>query len=57
MDLAFLKDALFEAVFRTRIRLDLKLFGLKDSDPKLLISDPASDPDPPLFHSNLKKLY
>jgi len=43
-------------VFRIRIRIqirpDPKLFGLKDPDPKLLISDP--DPDPPLFTPNLK---
>jgi len=27
-------------MFRIRIRPDPKLFGLKDPDPKLLISDP-----------------
>jgi len=37
------------AVFR--IRPDPKLFGLKDPDPKLLISDP----DPSLFHTKLRK--
>jgi len=46
-------------VFQIRICPDPKLFGLKDPDPILLISDtdldpaPAPDPDPSLFTPNL----
>jgi len=47
--------------FQIRIRPDPKLFGLKDPDPKLLISDPDPapypDPDPPLFHTKLKNMF
>jgi len=42
-------------VFRIRIRPDPKLFGIKDPDPKLIISD--LDPDPPLFHTKLKNMF
>jgi len=50
---------LFAAVFRIRICPDLKLFGLKDRDPKLLISDPDRDPapDPLPFHTKLKNMF
>jgi len=48
-------------VFRIWIRPDPKLIGLKDPDPKLLISDPDPDPapapDPPLFHTKLKNMF
>jgi len=46
-------------VFRIRICPDLKLFGLKDPDPKLVISDPdpALDPDPSLFHTKLRNMF
>jgi len=42
-----------------RIRLDLKLFGLKDQDPKLLILDLdlALDPVPSLFHTKLRNMF
>jgi len=47
------KSIVLTPVFR--IRMDPKLFGFKDPDPKLLISDPdpAPDPDPPLFNNKL----
>ena len=38
-----------------RIRPDPKLFGLRDPDPKLLISDPDPAPDPFLFHTKPRK--
>jgi len=41
-------QSLFDKI-RIRIRPDPKSFGLKDPDPKLLISDP----DPSLFHTKL----
>ena len=44
-----------KAVFWIQIRTDPKLFGLKDPDPKLLISDP--DPNPPLFHTILRNIF
>jgi len=40
-------------LFQIRIRLDPKLFGPKDLDPKLLILDP----DPPLFHTKLRNIF
>jgi len=44
-----------KAVFRIRIRPDPKLFGLKDLNSKLLISDP--DPDPSLSHTKLRNMF
>jgi hypothetical protein len=41
------------AVFRSRIRLDPKLFGFKDQDPKLLILDL----DAFLFHTKLRNMF
>jgi len=46
---------IWQPVFRIRIRPDPKLFGLKDPDPKFLISDP--DPDPSLFHNKLTNMF
>ena len=48
-----------KAVFRIRIRPDPKLFGLRDPDPKLLISDPDPDPDPDpsLFRIKLRNMF
>jgi hypothetical protein len=32
--------------------LDQKLFGHKDPEPKLLIANPATTPNPSIFHTN-----
>jgi hypothetical protein len=47
----------FFPVFRSRIRPDPKLFGFKDLDPKLIITDPSPDPNPPLYHTKLRNMF
>jgi len=48
---------ILETVFWIRILPDPKLFGLKDLDLILLISDPALDLDPPLVHTKLRNNF